>query len=133
MTKTITDMKQKQAEALRLIKEQGLRVLVCCGTGCISSGAESVYQKFKELGVNVLPLSTYDKMTVVPTGCHGFCEQGVLVVIPDLHTTYVKVKPDDVREIVENHLIKGIPVERLLYVEPATGQKVKKTEDINFG
>ena len=65
MTKTITDMKQKQAEALRLIKEQGLRVLVCCGTGCISSGAESVYQKFKELGVNVLPLSTYDKMTVM--------------------------------------------------------------------
>ncbi|MGN0005871.1 MAG: NADH-quinone oxidoreductase subunit NuoF [Candidatus Gastranaerophilaceae bacterium] len=132
MTIAITDMKQKQEEALEQIKKQGLRVLVCCGTGCIASGAMQVYEKFKELGVNVSPLSTYDKMTVVPTGCHGFCEQGVLVVIPDLHTTYVKVKADDVREIIESHLIKGTPVERLLYTDAQTGQKIRKTEDINF-
>ena len=127
-----TDIKEEQKKYKEQITAQGLRVLVCAGTGCTASGSLNVIKKFKELGANVAPLTTYDKMTIVPTGCHGFCEQGVLVVIPQLHTTYVKVKESDVKEIVESHLIKGIPVERLLYTEPATGKKVKKTEEINF-
>ncbi len=45
-------------------------------------------------------------MTTVPTGCHGFCEQGVLVIIPDKHVTYVKVKVEDVEEIYESHIKK---------------------------
>ena len=65
-------------------------------------------------------------MTTVPTGCHGFCEKGVLVVIPDLNISYVKVKPDDVEEIVESHIKNGKPVERLLYVDPKTQEHVHK-------
>jgi len=100
------DIKEEQKKAQQFIAEQGLRVLVCSGTGCMANGSPQVIEKFKELGANVSVLTSFDKMTVVPTGCHGFCEQGVLVVIPELHTTYVKVKVEDVEEIFNSH-IKG--------------------------
>lgn len=131
MTLTI-DINEEQKKAQQHIKEQGLRVLVCSGTGCIANGALKVIEKFKELGANVSTLTAHDKMTIVPTGCHGFCEQGVLVLIPDLDVTYVKVHETDVEEIFNSHIKEGKPVERLLYVDPKTNQHVFKSEDINF-
>ncbi len=131
MTLTV-DIKEEQKKAKETIKAQGLRVLVCSGTGCIANGAMKVIAKFEELGANVSTLTAHDKMTIVPTGCHGFCEQGVLVLIPDLDITYVKVHVEDVEEIVESHIKNGKPVERLLYVDPKTGNHVYKNEDINF-
>ena len=132
-TKTLNiDIKEEQKRALELVKAQSLRVLVCNGTGCIANGSNEVIARFKELGADVAILSQKDKMTIVPTGCHGFCEQGVLVIIPDLDITYVKVKPDDVDEIVDSHIRKGVPVERLLYTSPKTGEHVHKNEDIEF-
>ena len=126
------DIKEEQRKAQEEIKNQGFRVLVCSGTGCIANGALEIIKKFQELGAKVEELTHHDKMTVVPTGCHGFCEQGVLVVLPDLHTTYVKVHVEDVEEIFESHIKNGVPVERLLYVDPQTGEHVHKNEDINF-
>ena len=126
------DIKQEQANAQEHIKEQGLRVLVCAGTGCVANGSLKVIEKFRELGANVSTLTDYDKMTIVPTGCHGFCEQGVLVIIPDKHVTYVKVKEADVEEIFESHIKGDVPVERLLYKDPKTGEAVHRNDDINF-
>ncbi len=126
------DIVKEQEKAQNMIKNQGLRVLVCTGTGCIANGSLDVIKKFEELGANVSQITDYDKMTVVPTGCHGFCEKGVLVIIPDLHVTYVKVKVDDVEEIYNSHIKDGKPVERLLYVDPKTGEHIHKNEEINF-
>ena len=126
------DIKSEQQKAQAEIKAQGLRVLVCAGTGCVANGSLKVIEKFKELGADVSVLTDYDKMTIVPTGCHGFCEQGVLVVIPDKHVTYVKVKVDDVEEIYESHIKNDKPVERLLYVDPTTHEHVMDDEHINF-
>ncbi len=126
------DIEQERQKAIELIKQQGLRVLVCNGTGCIANGSNEVMAKFRELGADVSILSEHDKMTTVPTGCHGFCEQGVLVIIPDFDITYVKVKPDDVEEIVNSHIKDGKPVERLLYTDPKTGNHVYKNEEVNF-
>ena len=126
------DIYKEQERVKQEIAQQGLRVLVCTGTGCIANGSLNVIEKFKELGVNVSALTNYDKMTLVPTGCHGFCEQGVLVIIPELHTAYVKVKVEDVEEIYNSHIVGGKPVERLLYVDPKTGEHVHKSEEINF-
>ena len=126
------DIKQEQLKAQEEIKKQGLRVLVCAGTGCVANGSMKVIEKFKELGADVSPLTDYDKMTIVPTGCHGFCEQGVLVLIPDKHVVYVKVKPEDVEEIYESHIKNDKPVERLLYTDPKTHEHVHKAEEINF-
>jgi len=123
---------EEQNKAQENIKQQGLRVLVCAGTGCVANGSLNVIKKFKELGADVSTLTDYDKMTVVPTGCHGFCEQGVLVIIPDKHVTYVKVKEADVEEIYESHIKNNKPVERLLYTDPKTNQHVLKNEEINF-
>ena len=88
-TKLNINMQNEQDKAKDLIKSQGLRVLVCAGTGCVANGSLKVIEKFKELGANVSILTQYDKMTVVPTGCHGFCEQGVLVVIPDMKILFI--------------------------------------------
>lgn len=126
------NIKDEQKNAQENIKNQGLRVLVCSGTGCIANGSLNVIEKFRELGANVSTLTDYDKMTIVPTGCHGFCEQGVLVLIPDLDVTYVKVKVEDVEEIYNSHVVNGKPVERLLYVDPKTNEHICKSEDINF-
>jgi len=126
------DIKEEQAKSQKVMAEQGLRVLVCAGTGCVANGSLNVIKKFKELGANVSTLTEYDKMTIVPTGCHGFCEQGVLVIIPDKHVTYVKVKESDVEEIFESHVKNNQPVERLLYTDPQTQQHVQKNDDINF-
>ena len=100
--------------------------------GCVANGSLGVIERFKELGADVSVLTDYDKMTIVPTGCHGFCEQGVLVSIPDKHVTYVKVRYKDVEEIYETHIRGGQPVERLLYTDPQTKEHIFKDEDINF-
>ena len=126
------DIQKEQQRAQDEIKAQGFRVLVCGGTGCVANGSLKVMEKFRELGANVEKLTSHDKMTVIPTGCHGFCEQGVLVILPEYHTTYVKVKLEDVEEIFNSHILGGEPVERLLYTDPATKQHVKKNDDINF-
>lgn len=132
MSRLNINIAEEQKKAKEYIDSLGLRVLICDGTGCKANGSEEIIKRFEELGAKVGPLTNHDKMTAIPTGCHGFCEQGVLVVIPDLHTTYVKVKVEDVDEIVESHIKNGKPVERLLYVDPATGKKVAKSDEINF-
>ena len=131
MAKLSIDIKNEQAKAQEEIKKQGFRVLVCAGTGCVANGSLQIIEKFKELGADVSVMSDYDKVTIVPTGCHGFCEQGVLVVFPDLDLTYVKVRLDDVEEIYEA-LKNNQVVERLLYTDPHTNEKIRKSEDINF-
>lgn len=130
-TKLTTDIKKEQEKAIDLMKMQGERILVCTSTGCSANGSLEIIEKFKELGANVNVLTKEEKMTAVPTGCIGFCAQGVLVVIPDKHLTYVKVKPSDVEEIFFA-LKKNEVVERLLYVDPATQKSIQKSEDINF-
>lgn len=132
MTTTLIDIKKEQEKAKEKIKAQGLRVLVCAGTGCIANGSLEVIKQFEKFGADVRTLTHHDKMTIVPTGCHGFCEKGVLVIIPDLDITYVKVKPEDVEEIVESHIKNNKPVERLLYTDPKTGEHIHRNEDIGF-
>lgn len=82
--------------------------------------------------MNVEKLPEHKDFTTVKTGCHGFCEKGVLVVIPDLDVTYVKVKKEDVEEIVRKHIYGGEVVERLLYVDPKTNKHIFRNEDIEF-
>lgn len=130
-TKLNIDIKKEQEKAQNLVKMQGERILVCTSTGCSANGSLEIIEKFRELGANVNVLTKEEKMTAVPTGCIGFCAQGVLVVIPDKHLTYVRVKPSDVEEIFFA-LKKNEVVERLLYVDPATNKSIQRSEDINF-
>ena len=106
------------------------RVLVCCGTGCVANGAFDVLKKFQDCGVDVETKTC--AVRAVPTGCHGFCENGVLVDFPADKITYIKVKPEDVDEIIERHLNKNEIVERLLYEDPYSKEKVRHGSEMNF-
>lgn len=104
-------------------------VLVCTGTGCVSSGSKKVVAKLEE----ELKANSLDKeVKIVETGCQGFCEQGPLVIIYPEGTFYTHVQESDVPEIVSEHLIKGRIVGRLLFKEPLTAQSVPDYADIDF-
>ncbi len=104
-------------------------VVLCGGTGCLSSNSAEIRKKFERL---VEEKGLTDKVTVNQVGCFGFCSQGPFVKIYPEDTLYRLVKIDDVEEIVEKDLIDGEIVERLLYIDPATNKKVAKQDDINF-
>src|SRR6056297_786165 len=106
-----------------------MHILVCGGTGCRASESDVIIDKFKEL----LSEYNYDKeVQVVQTGCFGFCEQGPIVKIHPDNVFYVRVKPEDVREIVEEHIIKGRRVSRLLFVDPTENEKVEESRKMGF-
>ncbi|MBR3644424.1 MAG: NADH-quinone oxidoreductase subunit NuoF [Parasporobacterium sp.] len=104
-------------------------VLVCGGTGCTSSGSQAILQNLEEeLKKNGLE----DEVAIVKTGCHGLCAKGpIMVVYPDA-VFYSEVKPEDVAEIVSEHLLKGRPVERLIYDENAPEENRVSLNDTNF-
>ena len=110
--------------------EGGKRAIVLCGgTGCLSSNSAEIREKFSKI-IEEKGLS--DKVTVNQVGCFGFCSQGPFVKIYPEDTLYRMVHLDDVEEIVEKDIIGGEVVEHLLYVDPATEQKVAKQDDITF-
>lgn len=87
-------------------------VLICGGTGCTSSGSKSIQNTFaEEIGKNGLA----EEVKVVQTGCFGLCALGPVVIVHPDGTFYSRVTPEDVPEIVSEHLLKGRIVERLVY------------------
>ncbi|NPV69129.1 MAG: NADH-quinone oxidoreductase subunit NuoF [Firmicutes bacterium] len=104
-------------------------VLVCAGAGCVSSGCKAVESALLE-GIKRFNLEK--EVRVVETGCMGPCDMGPIVVVYPEGVFYRKVKPEDVGDIVEQHLLKGRTVERLLYSEPGTRMVVPKIEEIDF-
>ena len=91
-------------------------VLVCAGTGCTSSGSAAVREAMtKELENRGLQ----DEVKIVHTGCFGLCALGPIMIVYPEGTFYSRVTPEDVPEIVEEHLLKGRPVQRLIYNDPA--------------
>jgi len=104
-------------------------VLVCGGTGCNSSGSQKVMQMLRQ---ELARQRIEKEIKIVETGCHGFCEQGPLVIIYPEGTFYTRVQPEDVSELVEEHLLKGRIVHRLLYTEPLTQRQVPGYKEIVF-
>src|SRR5690554_2522950 len=104
-------------------------VLICTGTGCVSSGAKDVkHQLEDELSDHGL----LNEIKIVETGCHGFCEKGPIMLVYPEGVFYCQLKAEDVKEIVEEHLLKGRIVERLLYKEPFNGDSLPSYQDIDF-
>ncbi len=135
MIKTFEELEAKQAQCAKCLKgkfkgESNKRAVVLCGgTGCLSSHSAEIQEKFKTL-IEEKGLS--DRVTVNQVGCFGFCSQGPFVKIYPEDTLYRLVQLEDVEEIVEKDLIGGETVERLLYIDPTTQEKIAKQEDITF-
>ncbi|HBZ36070.1 MAG TPA: NADH-quinone oxidoreductase subunit J/K, partial [Rikenellaceae bacterium] len=106
-----------------------MHLLVCGGTGCRASQSEKIAENLRE---EIKNIGLENEAQVVITGCFGFCEKGPIVkVIPD-NTFYTQVKPEDCKEIVNEHVLKGRRVMRLLYVDPATKQHVSDSKHMGF-
>jgi len=121
LNKIITDVEKN--------KTYRKEVIVCGGTGCMSSGndkiLENLQNKVKELGLE-------SEIRIVKTGCVGFCEKGPIVKIMPDNTFYAEVTPDDVDEIVAKDLITNETVKKLLYKDPITKETIQNSDQINF-
>ncbi len=104
-------------------------ILVCGGTGCQSAESQvtvdKLNEKIKEAGLS-------NEVKVHITGCFGFCEKGPIVKVYPDNVFYIEVKVEDVEEIVQQHLIQGKIIDRLLYEEPSTKLKVNRQEEMSF-
>ena len=104
-------------------------VAICTGTGCLGLGARKVVSAFERV---IERRGLQKEISIKETGCPGFCEKGTLVVVYPEGIYYMGVQPDDVPEIVAETILKGGLVARLLYTDPATGQKAILEDDIPF-
>jgi NADH-quinone oxidoreductase subunit F len=104
-------------------------ILVCGGTGCRAAGSMEVIKAF---AFEVEKRGLKDEVQIVETGCNGFCALGPIVVIYPEGIIYMQVAPEDTAEVVEEHILKGRPVERLLYREPVTEEVIPHMNDIPF-
>lgn len=132
------DLRQaRERYTASLAGEKG-KILVCAGTGCISSGSLEIYGRLKELmeargipcAVELQEEPHGEDVGLKKSGCHGFCEMGPLVRIEPQGYLYTKVKLSDCEEIVEETMVKGALVERLAYRQE--GKVYEKQSDIPF-
>ncbi|MHC1775319.1 MAG: NADH-ubiquinone oxidoreductase-F iron-sulfur binding region domain-containing protein [Lentimicrobium sp.] len=106
-----------------------MHLLVCGGTGCHASESESLLNHLKAI---ITDKGLDNEVQVIATGCFGFCEKGPIVKIMPDNTFYTQVTPADAREIVEEHVIKGRKVNRLLYVDPENKEHIADSKHMGF-
>jgi NADH:ubiquinone oxidoreductase subunit F (NADH-binding)/(2Fe-2S) ferredoxin/NAD-dependent dihydropyrimidine dehydrogenase PreA subunit len=106
-----------------------IRILICGGTGCHATGSIKVKDVLIE---EIKKRELSGTVEVVETGCNGFCALGPLLVVQPGGIFYVKLKPEDISEFVEEQIINNNPVERLLFKDPATKKRIAKQDDIAF-
>ncbi len=105
-----------------------MQILVCGGTGCSNPEGEAILDNMKlEVEANALE----NDVQVIKTGCFGLCSLGPIIkVMPD-DVIYTRVKPDDAKEIVEEHILKGRKVERLIFKDPASQKALSSSSDMS--
>jgi NADH:ubiquinone oxidoreductase subunit F (NADH-binding)/(2Fe-2S) ferredoxin/NAD-dependent dihydropyrimidine dehydrogenase PreA subunit len=104
-------------------------LLLCGGTGCHAAGSREIKEEIEK----ELALKGLDKeFMVIETGCNGFCAQGPIMIVQPEGIFYQKIKKEDVPHIVEEHFLKGRPVTRLFYKEPASAETIPGINDIPF-
>jgi len=106
-----------------------IQVLICGGTGCLSSNAKEIKKAFEE-HLEVLEMT--DEVGLVLTGCFGLCEKGPVVVVYPDETFYTHVTVKDVKDICVEHLLKGRPLERLMVKNPLDKTKIKNMGQLKF-
>ena len=104
-------------------------IVVCGGTGCLSSDSQLILDRFNEI---IKQKGLENRVSANIVGCFGFCSQGPFVKIFPGETLYTKVKVKDCDEIFEKDIMGDEVVERLLFVDPVSKEKVKTQSDINF-
>ena len=104
-------------------------IQVCGGTSCRVSSSQGVIDQFKQI---IKEKALDNEVQVIQTGCFGLCEKGAIVKILPENTFYVGVKSSDVKEIIEEHMIKGRKVNRLLFKDPKSNEIVSDSKQMEF-
>ncbi|MEM4728666.1 MAG: NADH-quinone oxidoreductase subunit NuoF [Thermoplasmata archaeon] len=106
-----------------------IQLALCRGTGCCAHGSLKVADALRE---ELRKRGLEERAELLLTGCHGFCERGPILVIRPMDIFYQRIRPEDVPEVVEETVLNGRVVERLLYTDPATGNKIVHEYEIPF-
>ncbi|UCE97482.1 MAG: NAD(P)H-dependent oxidoreductase subunit E [Dehalococcoidia bacterium] len=126
---TREDLELMEKRILHDMKKINKTLIVCGGTGCRASRSQGVIEA---LNKELLEHKMDSKIHLRVTGCHGFCEQGPIVVIEPDNTFYCHVKPEDAHDIVIKTLLNDEIINKILYTDPVSGEKICKEEEIPF-
>ncbi len=106
-----------------------IQILICGGTGCLSSHSKEIRNEFDKV---LTEMNLREEAGLIMTGCFGLCEKGPVVIVYPDEIFYSHVRVDDVRDICEEHILKGRPVERLIVTDPVDKKKVKNFSELKF-
>ena len=135
LIKTEKQLEDRIAECTKCFEDKlsgkdGKRhMVVCGGTGCLSSDSQVIIDRLNQI---IEEKNLQDKVTVNKVGCFGFCSQGPFVKIFPEDRLYRMVKPEDCEQIINEDIIGGNVIESLLYEDPITHEKIEKQDDITF-
>ncbi|HKK21684.1 MAG TPA: (2Fe-2S) ferredoxin domain-containing protein, partial [candidate division Zixibacteria bacterium] len=122
---------QMQKEYLADQSKYPKKVMVCCGTGCLANGAMKIVDAFRDT-LDKRKVKGFAVEALKETGCHGFCEQGPLVIIEPQGTFYTKVKAKDVEKIIDESIESDTVVDKLLYTDPVKKEKIEHYGEVEF-
>ncbi|MCJ7612329.1 MAG: NADH-quinone oxidoreductase subunit NuoF, partial [Candidatus Aminicenantes bacterium] len=111
------------------MKPYRAHLLVCAGTACVSCGSFKIKDALEG---EIKKRNLQDEVLIIGTGCNGFCERGPIVLVQPDGVFYQLLKVEDIPFLVEEHLLKGRPVKKLMYVPPAEKEPIPKMKDIEF-
>ena len=104
-------------------------ITICAGTGCLAYGTKAIIERFRD---ELLRRNLQDRILLRTSGCHGFCERGPMVVISPEKIFYQRITAEDVPEIIAKTVLGKEIIDRLLYTDPNTGQKIVHEHDVPF-
>ncbi len=125
----VNQLKSIAGDTQRELAGYKAMLMVCTGTGCVSTGGFKVRDALEDV---IKSKGLEKEFLVVGTGCNGFCAMGPIIVVQPDGIFYQKVTEKDLEEIVDQHLLGGTPVERLLHRDPVTGDVNRTMEEITF-
>jgi NADH:ubiquinone oxidoreductase subunit F (NADH-binding)/(2Fe-2S) ferredoxin/Pyruvate/2-oxoacid:ferredoxin oxidoreductase delta subunit len=127
--KSCLELEQLREELRERMVKYTATIMLCGGPGCHAARSRDVIDAVRtELSTQGL----ISKVRLMVTGCHGFCEEGPLMVIEPGGVLYCRISPDDAYEIVSQTIVGGKVAERLLYLDPATGKRVQTMAEVPF-
>jgi len=127
--KTAQELKSLQEEIKNSRDPEKPCITICAGTGCLTYGSQKLVDNFRS---EIEKQNLKGKVEVRASGCHGFCERGPLVVINPQNIFYQRVGLDDAEEIIKETVLNGQIIDRLLYVDPVTQEKILHEDEIPF-
>ena len=127
--KSVSELERLREDIIERNGRFRMTITVCGGPGCHALGSEELMKDFRR---ELQERELHHEVRLIFSGCHGFCEQGPLVVIRPEGILYCKVKGEDVEPIISETLIKGEVIDSLLYEDPVTGERITYEKDIPF-